>query len=166
MDANIQKDAVANSMLSIGLISASGLFGLAFYNRLIIIIERLRRLNRELLAENDRDGSGRPNRMKMISTQISTLNCAASTMKFSIIAVLCGAMSTITSALVIAINQDNAYEIARIFHILALCLIMLSFTLACGEMSFSLFHVMREEKHIIKEVSEGNLIEMNRRLNP
>jgi hypothetical protein len=163
---SISRDEIASSMLPITLISTSGLFGLAFYNRLIIIIQRLRSLNREMLIENDRVGCARPNRILMIGNQIKSLNCAAKTMRFSIIFVLSGAMSTLVNSLVITIDQKNVYEIARGFHITSLCLILISFMLACGEMAFSLCHVITEEKHIIKEISDGNLVSMTTKFNP
>jgi Protein of unknown function (DUF2721) len=161
------KDTIENSMLPISLISGAGLFGLALYNRLTIVIERLRRFDRELLQEYDRQEHNeipRQHRIVLYQKQIKSLNRAAMAIKFSILCILASSITTLVSSLVISIeNSSYTYEISNVFHIISLCFLIISLLFAGMEMSFATVHVIQEEKTIMKEISQINL---NLGLNP
>lgn len=151
MELMASEASITASVVPVALITSGGLFTLAFYNRLIVIIDRLRKYNHEMLTEltNSQNDNGNMSKIAIHKNQVKMLNHQAKLVKACILCVLSASISTLTSAFILSISAtSDALFVARIFHAVGIGLMLTGILGAIIEMCFSIQPVMREEQDI------------------
>jgi Protein of unknown function (DUF2721) len=139
------------------LISSCGLLLLAFYNRYITTISRLRAFDREILGETLNNASNRNQIMTMLSKQQDHINKRALLLKFAILVMLCSNFVSVLVPMVLLASDSVA---ALVLTYISLSLMGWAILLALGEMAISLTPVIEEEM-MVRKISLVDITALN-----
>jgi hypothetical protein len=136
-------------------IGAGSILCLCFYNRLTIIVERMRAFDRELIeayskriGQDARDMFGTMV-VQSAKRQLKTLVCQAYTVKYAILSTLFSFVLVMVNSIVIASGVENA-EVVRGLHYGSVGFLILGVCLSMSEMAVVLGTVSEEVDMVVQ----------------
>lgn len=142
-------DTIQSGLNPLILISSCALLLLSGYNRFIIIVERIRKFDRELLEEVGKHNEHTAQIKVMYHNQLKRINKQAQMVKFSILCLLTSVLSSLVVP-IISLSIDTVASL--VFTYIALALMFFGILLLVLEIAISLDTVIEEER-IIREIS-------------
>jgi hypothetical protein len=155
------EDYIGNATKSVVTIAAVGPIILALYNRHLILIQRLRGLNREMISEYSKPSRHSHHIIKMIKQQIEKVNRASIWLNVSIVLLLIHINLQVICTILFGIKIYQVQEAAHWFFVTGMIFMWFGITTAIAEVSVSLKPVLHEEDFIQREISEVEIGIMN-----
>lgn len=160
MASIIAEDYIGNSTKSVVTIAAAGPIILALYNRHLLLISRLRGLNRELISEFSKPSRHSGHIVHMIKEQIRKVNQASALLNVSIVMMLIHVNCQVICTILFGTKITAVHEAAHWFFVSGMCLMWAGTVTAIIEISMSLKPVLREGNYIQREMSDITEMEM------
>jgi hypothetical protein len=155
------EDVIGNATKAAITIAAVGPIILAFYNRHLILIQRLRGLNRELIAQYEKPSLRSTEIVTLIKQQIKAVNKTSFVLNISIVLLLVHVNCQATCIIFFGINVPSLFEVAHIFFVIGMCFMWLGTLTGIIEVSLSLKPVIKEEEFVLREMSTIELTTLN-----
>jgi hypothetical protein len=164
--------SLSYTFVPLALISGSSIFSLAFYNRLFILVERLRKFDREIVEECHRQEHQYSRQfIGIVEKQLSVLKIQANIVRFALMSMLASSFFVLCACFFMLENAITAENISnekttRGLLYTGLLFEMVGLVLALVELSMSLRTIFGEIKDIHHSISSQNLIANTSGLNP
>lgn len=156
--------SLSYTFVPLSLISGSSIFSLAFYNRLFILVERLRKFDREILLECQRQEHQYSRQyIQILDKQFYLLKIQANIVRFALMSMLASSFFVLCACFfmlenLIRADDDRNEKTTRGLLYTGLSFEMVGLVFALVELSMSLRTIFGEIRDIHHSISSPNLI--------